>query len=478
MLDLNKDVIFLILGELKDDKKSIYSCLFINRNWCETTVPILWKNPVRTHLTKNAESKLINVILLHLSEESRDVLKNQGINTNIITKTYQRPIFNYINFWKYLNLHFIERIIFSKNMEKFNVPIIRNEILKLFINRNTRIISLYFPQNFDYQLHHIPGVEYCFSELESFHCNGFIDQNILEGLSKICKSIKKLVFDKYYCTNNSSGIVKLIEAQKSLNNVSFIYHYAGINESFSKSLEESLIKHADTIQYLRICWKPITRILSYLVNLLSFEIIISKSSWKNHSENLSLPILKFLKAHKVSSKILANLIENTKGHLSEISIYFYGIDSIDNKRLIKAIYKNCQNLRYLHLLLVNNNINSLFSTEFKNLLINCQFLSGLVIETISDYNNVFRWDKLFEMLTESSPISLFRFKFFSYEIIELECLKLFFDNWKNRNPILLEIDGDYITEEIQQLEKYKAKGIIKKYFIGFRGNAYNDFEWI
>ena len=258
------------------------------------------------------------------------------------------------------------------------------------------------------------------------------------------------------------------------------------NESFNKSLEESLIKHADTIQYLRISWTPTTRILSYLANLLSLEINNEpyNTNWNdlNHLENLSLPILKILKARRVPFKILANLIENTKGHLSEISIT-YRKDCVDNKIPIKAIYQNCPNLRYLKISLKNND-NSFISAEFENLLINCQFLSELVIDTMYVHNNAFKWDKLFEILTKSSPISLFKFKFFSRLVIELEFLKSFFDNWKNRNPILLKIDSDFMIREAKpQLEdlteKYKAKGIIKQYLIDTDINIYeDDFEWI
>ena len=97
-----------------------------------------------------------------------------------------------------------------------------------------------------------------------------------------------------------------------------------------------------------------------------------------------------------------------------------------------------------------------------------------------DIDDKFSWVKLFEILTKSSPISLFKFKFYSN--IKLEFLKLLFDNWKNRNPIFLEIGGDYNIEKNQQLEdltkKYKAKGIVKKYHISSSSNIHEDFEWI
>src|SRR4051812_34191487 len=98
MLRFNKDVLFLTLKELQNDGKSLHSCLLVDRTWCETAIPILWKNPSKFCLNNNASNILFNVILLHLSEESTENLKNQKID--IFTETHQRPLFNYISFWK------------------------------------------------------------------------------------------------------------------------------------------------------------------------------------------------------------------------------------------------------------------------------------------------------------------------------------------------------------------------------------------
>jgi hypothetical protein len=62
MSKLNEDVIFLILKELSGDRKSLYSCLLINRTWCEIAVLILWNNPYCR--TDDAMKILFNVILL------------------------------------------------------------------------------------------------------------------------------------------------------------------------------------------------------------------------------------------------------------------------------------------------------------------------------------------------------------------------------------------------------------------------------
>ena len=39
-------------------------------------------------------------------------------------------------------------------------------------------------------------------------------------------------------------------------------------------LRESLIKRADTVQHLEIDWRPVTKILSHLVNLVSLDIAV------------------------------------------------------------------------------------------------------------------------------------------------------------------------------------------------------------
>ena len=96
MSKLNKDVITLILKELYDKDNTLYPCLLVNRTWCETTVPILWKNPFRFHLKEKAHIIIINVILSYLSEESSDtnlrILKDKARNIiiNVILTYYQK----------------------------------------------------------------------------------------------------------------------------------------------------------------------------------------------------------------------------------------------------------------------------------------------------------------------------------------------------------------------------------------------------
>ncbi|GBB88030.1 hypothetical protein RclHR1_14550004 [Rhizophagus clarus] len=490
MSGLNKDVILLILEELKNDIPSLYSCLLVNRFWCEITAPILWKNPFnkRRKITVNARKILFNVILSHLSEESRDYLKIQGID---LFKAYRRPLFNYIGFWRHLNLRFLEYIMkyCVTNFELSKKLLIGNEIMKLFVTGDSKFVSLTI---LGINLCLISGTERCFSELEHFNCGFDINSNILERLATTSTSIKKLSFNVH---TNNSGIVRLIEAQKNLKKVNFINYSNGVNKLQCKSLEASLIKCVDTIRYVRIDWIPVTRFLSYLVNLVSLEIKTTyNASWNhlvnvNNLVNISLPYLKFLKAQSIPSNILANLIENTKGCLIRISILNRTNDlnrAENDKKLIQKIYQNCPNLNYLKLRLSDNEF-----SEFENLLINCQSLIGL---EIVGYNT--EWDRFFKIL-KFSQINLFKFKFTAYVHIwehKFEHLKLFLNDWKGRQPMLLHIitirnllrpiglqQQQHEQQELRQrlkglLQEHKVGGIIKRFDVD--RNDFREFEWI
>src|SRR3954454_16146924 len=109
MLKLNKDVLYLILQELREDKKTLHSCLLISKTWCEIIIPILWEDPWK-HLKKEKKKLFLNVIISHLSDNSRNYFCQ---DTDFLTNSYKRPLFNYISFCRYLNLSDIEGIIYA-----------------------------------------------------------------------------------------------------------------------------------------------------------------------------------------------------------------------------------------------------------------------------------------------------------------------------------------------------------------------------
>ncbi|GBB98894.1 hypothetical protein RclHR1_33550002 [Rhizophagus clarus] len=338
MSNLNRDILYLIFEQLQDDTKTLYSCLRVNKTWCEVIVPILWKNPWKS-LKKKNEILLLNVIISHLSNVSRNKIGEHEILSNF----YQKPSFNYISYCKHLNLDEIQRII-NENINKKSILL---EILNLFINENTRFTHLYMCKNFVHQIHLNHGAELCFSEIEFLSCSTGINDSVLTKLIESCNSIKelKLIIE---LENNNHGIIKLIEAQRKLFNIDIIRHtYA--NESFCKILENSLIKHASTIQNCKITSQPLTNFLSSFVNLKELDLgstTLTDTSW-NCLENLSLPFLQILKSSSIPIGDLTRLIKNTNGELIEIKIDYTRHDEIGNKNLIQTIYQKCPNIRIL-----------------------------------------------------------------------------------------------------------------------------------
>jgi hypothetical protein len=467
MFKLNGDVLYLILNELQDDKRALHSCLSVNKFWCEIIVPILWKNPWK-HL-KNGERRnmklLLDVIILHLSKNSRDNLVQ---HYKIIS--YERPLFDYISFCRHLNFTLIKNIINNFIGEKTKIPTIENEILDLFINNSTNFTHLYIPHKFDYQTSLIPGIESCFSELKFLSCSTNINDEVIAGLTELCESVNEL--ELYIgMHNNNYEIVKLIETSKKLFSVRFIY--SEIDESFCRVLENSLILHSNSIQYLKITKQPITEFLSSFVNLKRLELDDSRyMSWKCLG-NLSLPYLQVLKTNRVPINVLINLIENTSGYLTEIKIDGVRHDEINNKKIIQSIYLNCPMLKYLKLLFINSNF-----SELENLLIYCQYLKGLYIIFEDAWVNYFtiNWNHLFEILTKSSPPNLFKFKFYCFCVPQLESLEFFFDNWKGKHPMLLQTTP--LNRSCYDLiEKYKVEGVVKKFGHSLHNLKDDDFEW-
>ncbi|RIA84520.1 hypothetical protein C1645_879878 [Glomus cerebriforme] len=471
MSKLNRDILYLIFEELQNDKRSLSSCLSVNKIWCEIIIPILWKNPWKYLKHKEKELLLLNVIISHLSDESKNNLKSQGW-----TNSYQRPLFDYISFCRHLNLYKIKIIIERSASDEESISILENEIFNLFINENIKYKHLYIPIQFNYPIHLNPKAKHCFSDIEFLSCHASINDNILIGLTEICKYVKEInLFIGLF--NNNYGIVNLIEAQKNLQNIRFIdYYQQNRDESFCIILENSLIEHANTVQNLKIT-KPFKIIPSFFVNLKRLELgdtYIKLMEW-DYLEKSSLPFLRVLKASNVPIKVLTSLIKSTSGYLIEINIDYINHDDVNNKRIIQAIYQNCPRLNYLKLLIRNSNI-----LELEKLLNNCHYLNGLCI--IVDRNIMINWNGLFQTLAKSSPASLFKFKLCSNSFKEynLDSLKVFFDNWNDRHPILLQTIRIFTNHKnINNLIiKYKEKGIVKKYDNDISGTTFDEFEWI
>src|SRR5205809_7632647 len=102
MSKLNKDILFLIFEELQDDSKSLFSCLMVNRLWCETVIPILWRNPWHYGINYSNKSYLFPTIAFYLSDDIKESLTRQGIQLPSIS--HKSLLFDYLSFFKSINV--------------------------------------------------------------------------------------------------------------------------------------------------------------------------------------------------------------------------------------------------------------------------------------------------------------------------------------------------------------------------------------
>src|SRR5688572_25645689 len=80
--------------EYLKDKKDLYSCLLVNRLWCEVSVRILWMS-VRN----------FNTLLGCLPNETKEMLSR----SKIIKFPQKSPLFHYVTFIKDLDVGVIGR---------------------------------------------------------------------------------------------------------------------------------------------------------------------------------------------------------------------------------------------------------------------------------------------------------------------------------------------------------------------------------
>src|SRR4051812_32275749 len=85
------DVLQIIFTFIRKSEKkklkaigNLHSCLLVNRQWCEATIPLLWRNSF--YYFEKGNEKLIDVYISCFNEKERTELEEQGIKlsfTNI-----------------------------------------------------------------------------------------------------------------------------------------------------------------------------------------------------------------------------------------------------------------------------------------------------------------------------------------------------------------------------------------------------------
>src|SRR5205809_449478 len=184
MSKLNKDILFLIFEELQDDSKSLFSCLLVNRLWCETVIPILWRNPWCYDINYSNKSYLFIIITFYLFHDTKEFLTRQGIQLPSIL--YQSLLFDYLSFCKSINVNTINSIISIGSSLAYNQFLLQQEFYSLFMRKCPELKYLDM-KSIKHQIFCFPEARTCLESLCELKFDTSIDPSYFYGLSYICQ---------------------------------------------------------------------------------------------------------------------------------------------------------------------------------------------------------------------------------------------------------------------------------------------------
>jgi len=81
-----------IIQYLRNDLKSLYSCILVNRLLCRIAIPILWEDPFSLRRREGFSRNFLDTYLLFFNENDKTKLKEFGITIN--SPSFENPLFN------------------------------------------------------------------------------------------------------------------------------------------------------------------------------------------------------------------------------------------------------------------------------------------------------------------------------------------------------------------------------------------------
>src|SRR5438046_9663928 len=102
------DCIVEILEYLRNDNKSLFSNLFVNRTWCQLIIPLLWCRPFDIRNTMIVETL---ILCLSKPEKSALIEKMSGIRKLSNFNVENSPLFDYPLYVRGLDYRKLEFLI-------------------------------------------------------------------------------------------------------------------------------------------------------------------------------------------------------------------------------------------------------------------------------------------------------------------------------------------------------------------------------
>ncbi|GBB87422.1 hypothetical protein RclHR1_01390012 [Rhizophagus clarus] len=471
MAKLNKDILLLTFEELQDDSKSLFSCLMVNRLWCETVIPILWKDPWCYNINYNNKYNLFIIVASYLSDDIKEFLTRQGIHLPSVS--YKTLLFDYLSFCRSINVNIINVITSIGSPMAYNQFLLQQEFYSLFIKKIPELKYLDM-RSIKHQIFYFPEARFRFESLYELICDASIDSSYFYGLVQLCQHIQRLIIDnvepKVY-----NGVATLIKVQKNIK----YFEWKDDDGSYRPGLNPykeillALEQKTDTINHLK---------LNLLYNDCTLQKVLSKlhklktliaSFWPFNEEQLKMFVYRDLEIFEIDYyelKSASIIIENSGGRIKKILLCSYGLFDYINKfhddslMFIRKVYEHCPSIEYLSLTFSPSNEHF---TELEKLLKICKNLKSLLIaiymnDSITEEKLLENGEEVLKILNRSAPANLREIRFLYDYKFSLEILEEFLGKWKGYGLSIFTCkpiyEGDYY---IQLINKYKNNGIVK-----------------
>ncbi|CAG8746793.1 6558_t:CDS:1, partial [Rhizophagus irregularis] len=366
MAKLNKDILFLIFEELQVDSTSLFSCLMVNRIWCETVIPILWRNPWCYDINYSNKNYLFMIIASYLSDDIKEFLTRQGIQLQPVL--FQPLLFDYLSFCRSINVNTLNTITSIGSSLAYNQFLLQQEFYCLFMKKFQELKCLDM-NLIKHQIFYIPEAKNRLESLCELKCDTSIDPSYFYGLARICQYIQRLIIVNVV-TKPNSGIAKLIEVQKNLKYFEWTDDF-DVDYFTDDPYKESFLElekkagflnhlilfflHIDSFDYtiLQSLLPKLHNIKTLKTN--EFYFIGFTADERIMLNTLVYNDLEILNIDYITIGETSIIIENSGGHLKEVSLkpydFIYSQDNFSDESLIfiRKIYENCPLIEYLSL---------------------------------------------------------------------------------------------------------------------------------
>jgi hypothetical protein len=450
----------------------------VNRIWCETVIPILWRNPWCYDINYGNKNFLFIIIASYLPDDIKESLTRQGIQ--LPSFSCKLLLFDYLSFCRSINIDTIRIITSIGSPLVYNQFLLQQEFYGLFMKKFPELKYLDI-KYIKHQIFYFPEAKLRFKSLCELKCDTSIDSSYFYGMAQLCQYIQRLIIVNVYPIDYR-GISKLIEVQKNLKHFGWKddHDLHDIPESDSyKEILLALEKNANIINYLDIhfiftdrtsqkVFPKLKKLKTLLIN--SFECF--------NEEQLKMCVYQDLETFKIDYydlKAASIIIGNSGGCLKKILLEpceFIGyIDGFieDSLNFICNIYKFCPSIEYLSLAFSPSKDHFI---ELEKLLNTCQNLKSLLLdildfsyEEVTYHQNILEYgEKLLKILLSSTPNKIKEIRFCGDFKFSLKTLEEFLGKWKGCALSILTSDYNYEEGDYKKLiNNYKSNGVIKDF---------------